>query len=88
MEPSARTYSLEECIDFIGLGRFQWRLVAILSFCTMADAVEMMLLAILGPALTCVWPDVTQIQIASLTTVGNADILDDTLKVRRASSLE
>jgi hypothetical protein len=35
----------------------------------MADAVEMMLLAILGPALTCHWPDVTQMQIATLTTV-------------------
>ena len=34
----------------------------------MADAVEMMLLAILGPALTCYWPSVTQIQIATLTT--------------------
>ncbi|UJR15653.1 hypothetical protein I4U23_002589 [Adineta vaga] len=68
METSTSTYSLEECIDFIGLGRYQWRLIAILGFCSMADAVEMMLLAILGPALTCYWPDVTQIQIASLTT--------------------
>ncbi len=63
------TYSLEECIDYIGLGRYQWRLISILGFCSMADAVEMMLLAILGPALTCYWPDVTQIQIATLTTV-------------------
>jgi hypothetical protein len=63
------TYTLEECINYIGLGRFQWRLITILGFCTMADAVEMLLLAILGPALTCYWPDVTEIQIASLTTV-------------------
>jgi MFS family permease len=62
------TYSLEECINYIGLGRFQWRLITILGFCSMADAVEMMLLAILGPALTCYWPNVTEIQIASLTT--------------------
>ncbi|CAF1209342.1 unnamed protein product [Adineta ricciae] len=68
METSTNTYSLEECIDFIGLGRYQWRLIAILGFCSMADAVEMMLLAILGPALTCYWPSVTQIQIATLTT--------------------
>ena len=68
METSA-TYSLEECIDYIGLGKYQWRLITILGFCSMADAVEMMLLAILGPALTCYWSDVTQIQIASLTTV-------------------
>ena len=69
MDTSVNTYSLEECIDFIGLGRYQWRLIAILGFCSMADAVEMMLLAILGPALTCYWPTVTQIQIATLTTV-------------------
>lgn len=63
------TYTLEECINHIGLGRFQWTLITILGFCSMADAVEMMLLAILGPALTCYWPDVTEIQIATLTTV-------------------
>jgi hypothetical protein len=63
------TYSLEECINYIGLGKFQWRLITILGFCSMADAVEMMLLAVLGPALTCYWSDVTEIQIASLTTV-------------------
>jgi hypothetical protein len=66
---STVTYSLEQCIDSIGLGKYQWRLITILGFCTMADAVEMMLLAILGPALACHWPTVTQIQIATLTTV-------------------
>jgi len=68
METST-TYSLEQCIDYIGLGKYQWRLITILGFASMADAVEMMLLAILGPALTCYWRDVTQIQIATLTTV-------------------
>jgi len=68
METSA-TYSLEQCIDYIGLGKYQWRLITILGFASMADAVEMMLLAILGPALTCYWSNVTQIQIATLTTV-------------------
>ena len=68
METST-TYSLEECIDYIGLGKYQWRLISILGFCSAADAVEMMLLAILGPALTCHWPSITQMQIATLTTV-------------------
>ncbi|CAF2261310.1 unnamed protein product [Rotaria magnacalcarata] len=67
METTA-TYSLEECINHIGLGKYQWRLITILGFCSMADAVEMMLLAILGPAITCYWPDVTKIQMAALTT--------------------
>ena len=65
----SETYTLEQCINFIGLGKYQWRLIAILGFCSMADGIEMMLLAILGPALTCDWPEVTQFQIASLSTV-------------------
>lgn len=68
METSS-TYTLEQCIDHMGLGKYQWRLISVLGFCSMADAVEMMLLAILGPALTCDWSTVTQFQIASLTTV-------------------
>lgn len=70
---TAETYSVEQCIDFIGLGKYQWRLISILGFCSMADAVEMMLLAILGPALSCYWPDITEIQIASLTTVSKIE---------------
>lgn len=69
MEIDQSTYSLEDCINHIGLGKYQWRLISILGFCTMADAVEMMLLAILGPALTCYWSDITQMHIATLTTV-------------------
>lgn len=69
-----QTYTIEQCINTIGLGKYQWRLITILGFCSMADAVEMMLLAILGPALTCYWPDVTQVQIASITTVSSSSI--------------
>lgn len=69
MDQTEKTYTLEQCIDFVGLGKYQWRLIAILGFCSMADGIEMMLLAILGPALTCAWPTVTQFQIASLSTV-------------------
>ena len=69
-----QTYTIEQCINTIGLGKYQWRLITILGFCSMADAVEMMLLAILGPALTCYWPDVTQVQIASITTVSSLSI--------------
>ena len=82
MEAST-TYSLEECINAMGLGKFQWRLITILGFCSMADAVEMMLLAILGPTLTCYWPDVTEVQIASLTTVERGRSQQHRRKLRR-----
>ncbi|CAF0763370.1 unnamed protein product [Adineta steineri] len=67
MDTSA-TYTLEECVNYIGLGKFQWRLFSIISFCTMADAGEILLLTILGPALQCYWPYITDIRIAALTT--------------------
>ena len=55
----------------------------------MADAVEMMLLAILGPALTCTWPEITEMQIASLTTVSELFLVhrDAFRTASRASSL-
>ncbi|CAF1574579.1 unnamed protein product, partial [Adineta steineri] len=67
MDTSA-TYTLEECVNYIGLGKFQWRLFSIISFSTMADAAEVLLLIILGPALQCYWPHITDIRIAALTT--------------------
>ncbi|CAF1546416.1 unnamed protein product [Adineta steineri] len=67
MDTSA-TYTLEECMNHIGLGKFQWRLFSILGFGTMADAAEVLLLTILGPALQCYWPYITDIRIAALTT--------------------
>ena len=66
---SSVTYNLEQCIDHIGFGRFQWRFAIILGFFSMTEAMEMMLLSIVGPALKCYWPDVTDFQVASLTSV-------------------
>ena len=65
----SETYTVEQGIDYIGMGKFQWRLLIILGFCLMADSVETMFLTVLGPALKCDWLDVTDFQIASLTTV-------------------
>lgn len=62
-------YTVEECINYIGLGRFQIKIMAILGFCIMADSIEIMYLAILGPALACSWPDVTQTKSTILIIV-------------------
>lgn len=63
------TYSIEQCIDHTGMGKFQWRVLLILGLCTMSDGVELMLITIIGPALRCTWPEVNDVQVALLSTV-------------------
>ena len=48
-------YSAGQAIDSLGFGRFQIYLSAMVGFAYMADAMEMMILSILGPALHCEW---------------------------------
>lgn len=49
------TYTLQQAIDNIGFGKFQVKLSILTGFAWMADAMEMMILAILSPALHCEW---------------------------------
>ncbi len=62
------TFSIGEAIDAIGFGRFQVLLSLFAGFAFMADAMEVMILSILGPALVCEWK-ISDYDQASLTTV-------------------
>ena len=62
------TYTVGQALDHLGFGRFQIGLSMMVGFAQIADAMEMMLLSILGPALHCHW-HVTEYQQATLTTV-------------------
>ena len=62
-----KTYTMEEAIEHIGFGRFQVKLSMIMGFAWMADAMEIMLLSILGPLLACEW-NLTTTQQAMFTT--------------------
>ncbi|XP_076434942.1 synaptic vesicle 2-related protein-like [Babylonia areolata] len=62
------TYTVEQAIDQIGFGKFQIKLSVLTGFAWMADAMEMMILAILSPALHCDW-QLTGFQEAAITTV-------------------
>lgn len=62
------SYTIEQAIDQIGFGKFQIKLSVLTGFAWMADAMEMMILAILSPALHCVW-QLTGFQEAAITTV-------------------
>nr|KAG5690087.1 hypothetical protein BaRGS_016395 [Batillaria attramentaria] len=67
-DTSEETYTVEQAIDQIGFGKFQIKLSILTGFAWMADAMEMMILAILSPALHCDW-QLTGFQEAAITTV-------------------
>lgn len=62
------TYNVDEAIEHIGFGRFQWKLSIITGCAWMADAMEMMILAIISPQLKCEW-QLYSYQEALITTV-------------------
>ncbi|KAA0183606.1 Synaptic vesicle 2 protein, partial [Fasciolopsis buskii] len=62
------TYTIEDAVEAAGLGCFQLRLCLICGVLTAADAMEMLLLSILGPALRCAW-HLTSNEVAAMTTV-------------------
>lgn len=62
------TYTVSHAIDALGFGPYQIVLSLVVGMAYVADAMEMMLLSVLAPALHCHW-QITQLQQASLTTV-------------------
>ncbi|KAL5016875.1 hypothetical protein ScPMuIL_006464 [Solemya velum] len=67
-EPDEETYTIQQAIDQIGFGKFQLKLSILTGFAWMADAMEMMILAILSPVLHCEW-QLEGWQQALITTV-------------------
>ncbi|KAK2574443.1 Synaptic vesicle 2-related protein [Acropora cervicornis] len=49
------TYTLSDVIEKIGFGRFQVKIVLIVGFFYMTEALEIMLLSILAPSIRCIW---------------------------------
>ncbi|RDD44737.1 Synaptic vesicle 2-related protein [Trichoplax sp. H2] len=47
--------TVEDCINSIGFGKYQIRLLLLAGCDTLVDAMEVMLLAIIGPVLLCEW---------------------------------
>ena len=61
-------YSIEDAIEKLGFGMFQTKIALIIGFAYMADYMEMMVLGILAPALSCDW-NITNLEKALLTIV-------------------
>ena len=49
------SYTVEEAIEHIGFGRFQYKLSLLTGCAWMADAMELMILSIISPQLRCDW---------------------------------
>ncbi len=47
--------SLDDLIDILGFGKFQFFILAVSAILWLSDGVEIMLLSILGPVLQCEW---------------------------------
>lgn len=67
-------FTVNEAVDSGGFGRFQWLLLGYVGMAWMSDALEMMLLSYLGPALRCEW-GLTPVDEAAVTTVVRAPTL-------------
>lgn len=49
------TFTVEEAVEKAGFGKYQWRLSILTGMAWMADAMELMILSIIAPALRCEW---------------------------------
>ena len=61
-------FTIDEAIEAIGFGFFQLRLTLLASLVWVADAMEMMMLAVLAPSVQCLW-SLSSYQEAMITTV-------------------
>ncbi|TRZ00861.1 hypothetical protein DNTS_013409, partial [Danionella cerebrum] len=66
--PTDDTFMVEDAVEAIGFGTFQWKLSILTGLSWMADAMEMMILSILAPQLHCQWA-LPSWQVALLTSV-------------------
>ncbi|KAK0417939.1 hypothetical protein QR680_013289 [Steinernema hermaphroditum] len=66
--PSEQTFTVDDCVEYLGFGRFQVKLSILTGIAWMADAMEMMILSIISPALNCEW-EISAVQQAMITTV-------------------
>ncbi|KAF6024069.1 SVOP [Bugula neritina] len=69
---SEDTFTIEQAIEQLGYGKFQLKISCIAGLAWTADAIEMMVLSILSPALQCAWGLETYKQslITSIVFVG------------------
>ncbi|PAV89082.1 hypothetical protein WR25_08937 isoform B [Diploscapter pachys] len=63
-----KTFTVDDAVEHLGFGRFQLKLSLLTGCAWMADAMELMLLSVLSPALACEW-NISAVQQASIMMV-------------------
>ncbi|XP_030598810.1 synaptic vesicle 2-related protein [Archocentrus centrarchus] len=69
---NGETFTVDDALEAIGFGKFQWKISFLTGLSWVADAMEMMILSILGPQLHCEWrlPSYKVALITSVVFVG------------------
>ncbi|XP_065821718.1 synaptic vesicle 2-related protein isoform X1 [Labrus bergylta] len=62
------TFTVEDALEAIGFGKFQWKMCFLSGLSWIGDAMEMMILSILAPELHCEW-GLPGYQVALITSV-------------------
>uniref|UniRef100_A0A672ZRV6 Synaptic vesicle 2-related protein-like n=1 Tax=Sphaeramia orbicularis TaxID=375764 RepID=A0A672ZRV6_9TELE len=62
------TFTVDDALEFIGFGKFQWKISLLTGLSWIADAMEMMILSILGPQMHCEWR-LPSYEVAFITSV-------------------
>uniref|UniRef100_A0A3B4FQI6 SV2 related protein b n=1 Tax=Pundamilia nyererei TaxID=303518 RepID=A0A3B4FQI6_9CICH len=62
------TFTVDDALEAIGFGKFQWKISFLTGLSWVADAMEMMILSILGPQLHCEWR-LPSYKVALITSV-------------------
>ncbi|XP_072310089.1 synaptic vesicle 2-related protein-like [Eucyclogobius newberryi] len=62
------TFTIDDALEAIGFGKFQWKICLFAGLSWIGDAMEMMLLSILGPHLHCEW-GLSGLEVALITSV-------------------
>jgi len=62
------TYTIEDAVEQLGFGKFQFNLSILTGMAWMADAMELMILSIIAPALRCEWK-LSTVKEAFISTV-------------------
>lgn len=75
---SGSTITIDDAIETIGMGKFQWRMFLMVGLCVSADATEVVLLSFLSLTLQSEW-DLTSTQAATVTASVFAGMIVGTL---------
>uniref|UniRef100_A0A0N5C6A6 MFS domain-containing protein n=1 Tax=Strongyloides papillosus TaxID=174720 RepID=A0A0N5C6A6_STREA len=66
--PQNKTFTVDDAIEVLGFGKFQIKMSFLTGLAWMADAMELMILSIISPALECEW-GISSVEQAMITTV-------------------